>query len=312
MNARIDRLRKELAERAEREGALPAALCATCGGKVRAGEGTRAPEPEFDTATERSEYEFWCTKLPAGVDRWRRTCSICAAAEAGGRMESVAVSAVLGRAVGQVDAAAVVRAVTEFDLTTGRFVGISARSTGRATGKPWGHLTEDDRERIRAALQDVVTARTAGPCTDGACGICGVRQAIIWRPSRLLWRDGKAAPLCDACSTVWRMRGEPIDPEDVRRVAVECLTGKPVALGNSAPREFRAYYEHPDCDGNGTAERFGYSPRLREYAEEVWTASPQYAPENRRAEFEERRRLAHAEREAQIRQEWQSQQAAVW
>ena len=313
MSARTDRLRQALSEREEREQALPAALCANCGGKVRAGDGTRDPELAFASASERSEYDYWCSTLPVGADGWRRTCPTCAAAEAGERGESAAVTAVLGVPVGQADAAAVVRSVVRIDPASGEVAGFpSAKGTGHATGKPWGHLTDDDRERIRTALENVVNARIPGPCTLGACGICGVREAIVWRPSRLRWRDGNPAPMCDACSTVWTMRGEPIGPEDVRRVAVECLTGKPVALGNSAPREFRAYYEHPECDGNGTAERFGYSPRLREYAEQVWTASPRYAPEDRRVEFEERRRTVRAEREARARQERESQEAAVW
>jgi hypothetical protein len=110
--------------------------------------------------------------------------------------------------------------------------------------------------------------------------MCGVRESVVWRDSRLTWADGTPAPLCEPCAVVYRRRGEPYQADDVRRVAVEALTGHPVPLGNSAPAEFRCYYEHRDCDGNGYAQRWAYSDGVRRYAEEVWTGSPEYAPQS--------------------------------
>jgi hypothetical protein len=135
---RTDRLRAAI----EAKDALPKAHCQYCGGIAALGEGRRDPEPEFATFTLKATHEHWLTTLPPNVDGWRRSCDTCSRALADGRIESAAVSAILGVGVTQRDALAVVEAVTTWDMHANTFTGFpTARTTGRVGKKPWEHVT---------------------------------------------------------------------------------------------------------------------------------------------------------------------------
>lgn len=262
--------------------------CSVCGGGIKAGTGHQSEPPQFSDHGERGAYEHWLKSLPPEVAEWRWTCDLCHDAQTQRRGASDAVAAILGRTVSEADAGDALSVLTSWDFKTGTFVGgVTARANGRATGKRFGHLTDEQRALIAQVLDEKEAARYPQTCTWGACALCGRRESRAWHESRLTWPDGSPAPICDTCEPVYEMRGEPVYAEDVRLVAGELARGWPLALGSSLPR-FRYYAESPDCDGNGFAQPWEYDPRLIEWREEEWTRSPRHAPADRRAEFHQR------------------------
>lgn len=305
LHAARDRIAKARAERDDLEAnrrELPAAICRTCGGAVPAGTGTRDPEPsKLDPAIGE------LLRLDPIADMWRRACEPCSDAASRRESEARAVSAILDRAVTQPDAAAIVARVRQRHPTR---EGVwlrdfpTAQASATWTGAAWGHVTDDERERLRAAMLEVRGERLPARCEDGACGLCGVAEALVWHegPSTLCWAtNGSQAPLCESCWTIWTLRGEPSDDDDLARVVVEACTGLAIALGYFAPEGVRAFAASAAADPKGFAEPWAFSPGIADLRRTVWTARPHLAPADMRAHAEQWHRDELAEQARRAR-----------
>jgi hypothetical protein len=317
MSARTEAIRASLAERSERDRALPRVLCQVCGGWAHQGEGTRDPEPAFMDVHARQERAHWLAGLPDNVDGWRRVCGGCAGTTAAGQMARVTLSDLIGVTdVSEADAQRVLNALVTFDPVGMTFRGgISAEAHEQATGTPWGHVAEDERERLREAYADLVASRMPRPSSWGACGACGRAAAVgeWWQaPSTVHWPNGSPVAFCASCAAVWRRRGEPSDLDDLHRVGVEAATGRPVPLGSVAPESFRLFCESRAADSAGLGEPWSWSAELRAYIESVWESEPDYAPEGRRDEFDRRHDERERERAAYYRQERERRASSTW
>ncbi|GAB3599404.1 hypothetical protein [Microbacterium tumbae] len=276
-------------DRRERERNLPKALCRRCGGIAKAGEGSRDVEPvtglvALPGSTGRVAMRRAAVS-PKDTDQWRRECQTCATATLGQML-----SGVLGTPVSEADAPRVVGRLREWD-EIGFPVPLSftAEGAGIATGRPWGHVSLDQRDEVRRVHAEVVRERVAGPCTQGACGLCGRREAIRWYegPSFMKWPDGSPAPVCGPCQEVLDRRPEVLGVEDLRVRAVEAATGFAQAF-YMAPDDFRCYYESRAADGNGFAEPWTYGDGIVSFVDAVWEDRPNLAPVERRDEFRAR------------------------
>jgi hypothetical protein len=309
-------IRAALAARAERERALPAALCRSCGGRVAAGEGERLETPAFADAHSRGEYDFWLKRLPADVDGWRRLCRICALSRSRRSTASDALAVLTGIRTTERVASEVLSTLVDYDHASEEFVGgFDAEGAKIATGKRWGHVSAEDRARLSAAYAEIAARSLPGTCAWGACGLCGRSEAVgawVEGPKTLTWPDGSRAPVCPVCVPTWSKRGEPSDITELRRVGVECATGWPVALGVNVPRTFRLFAESAQANRSGLAEPWSWSDGLRGYIESVWTFHPEHAPSGRRAEFEDRRAAERNARELEFRQRRDREEAAAW
>lgn len=316
MNDKLTAVRSWLAAddaRREREKALPKALCRVCGGWARAGEGTRSAEVVPGPVATPVHPETFVmpprVTAPADADDWRRECAACADAT-----HAAVISGLLGGEVSVRDAARVVGALVEVSPEGFMTSAVPlAVNLNRATGKPWGHVSAEDRARVAQVLAEVVRERQIGPCTQGACGVCGRREHLRWfeGPGFLRWPDGAPAPVCGECQKVIDRRPEPTTIEQLRVIAVEAATGFSQML-YSAPPEFRVYAESKDADGNGHAEPWTYSPGVIEFIGEMWTSHPGLAPEGLRGHYRARfqARIDAWKREAHQRQEVVD--AAAW
>lgn len=83
-------------------------------------------------------------------------------------------------------------------------------------------------------------------------------------------------------------------------------------LGNSAPANFRVFAESRAADPAGLPEPWSWSDGLAAFIANVWTWHPEHAPEDRRDEFEERRRDAHTAMTAEVHAEQTRQEANAW
>lgn len=312
---RLGRLRtwvQEADERREHEAALPKALCRTCGGWVKAGEGHRDAAPETGLRPHPTRPGMMVApstvNAPKDADDWRRECGPCARATL-----ADTIGAAVGFVVEENDAHKVVGRMKVFDPELRLQIEFpTAQTVGNATGKPWGHLSREDRDRVRYVLQEVIADRLPGISRWGACGLCGRRHSIRWfeGPAFLRWPDGAKAPVCSECQAVVDRRPVADSVEALRVIAVEAATGY-AQMFYTAPVEFRCYAEVKDCDGNGHAEPWTYSPGVIDFREEMWIDFPHLAPSDRRAEFEERLRMRIADdrQKEHVRQEREAAQA---
>lgn len=287
-------------DRREREAALPKAICRVCGGWVRAGEGTRDAEPErglIPNPLTPGQLMFApVVNAPANADEWRRECAVCASAGT-----ARIVSAVVGSEVTEDEARAVLgrmkrisdglNVLTEFP---------TAEASDAATGKPWRHVTSQDRERVCQVLRQVRDEKRPGVSKWGACGMCGRRHSLRWyEPSlSLTWPDGSRAPVCAECQAVLDRRPDPTGIHALRVIAVEAATGYSQML-YEAPDEFRIYAETRGCDGNGYPEPWDYGEGVRQFREEMWISRPDLAPHNLRGEYQAKAAARHAEEQRQ-------------
>lgn len=279
---------------------MPASICAACGQRVKAGEGSQGyivmnptlqQQMDGSTAT--------CFNASRGPHHaWTRLCSKC---EQPNHLEII--HAVLG-ADTDVTAAEAKRAVIATALPYAERVlkRASADEIRRATGKPWKHVRDDERDALRDALTELQRLTRPTVSEMGGCGMCANSISVGWTdaPSPLRWPDGSRTALCSRCAAVWRRRGEPAEIERLRTVGVECATGYS-ALGYEAPDEFRLYAETRNANRSGSMQPWNYAPRLRVFVEEIWTHDPRLAPDDRRAEFEGRNSAMLAEWRAQRR-----------
>lgn len=300
-------------ERRERENALPKALCRVCGGWAKAGEGSRDPEPPRGLvplpANPSRVVLVTPPHAPEDADGWRRACDICTGATSG-----EIVGAVVGRTVDSRDAQKVIGRMHRFDendFLVQEFP--TAQTTGRGTGRPWAHLSTEDRERVQQVLREVIRDRQSGPCVQGACGLCGRRNSVRWFEGYafLTWPDGSPAPVCTECQEVVDRRPATQSIEQLRVIAVESATGFSQML-YEAPSDFRVYAESKDSDGNGYAEPWAYSPGVVAFREDMWEQRPYLAPADRRAEFEALLRERIAEQARQVQAQQEAAHAAAW
>jgi hypothetical protein len=163
-----------------------------------------------------------------------------------------------------------------------RLVGVFVHAIERehATGTPWGHVSDDERRQILDALRAAERANSDGPCTDGACGLCGRRDARQWHRSAptmhapaLTWPDGSQAPMCGDCHAVWQRRSAPTDERGIRRVVWEALTGEPIGWGSEADARVTPYCRSHAADRAGVDQAWSWArpalARLREERDEV-------------------------------------------
>lgn len=300
-------------DRRAREAALPRALCRICGGWAKAGEGDRYEPPArgllIDPVNPERRRIAGPVNAPANADDWRRECQSCASASM-----AELVGAVLGAEVAEGDASTVVQRLKSIDPELQIHVDFpTAQALGVATGKPWGHVRREHRERVRQVLREVISERLPGISKWGACGLCGRRHSVRWfeGPGYMTWRDGSKAPVCAECQEIVDRRPAADNIQRLRAIAVEAATGH-AQMYYAAPEFFRCYFESHDSDGNGYAEPWSYSPGIIAFCEEMWTDRPHLAPEERRPEFEQRRReqIEQNRREEQERE--QSQVAVAW
>lgn len=304
----------DVKDQGEREKALPRALCRVCGGWARAGEGTR--DDPASTAPRAHPTDPKLRIIPAKVtaprnaDDWRRECDVCAEA-------SIAdiVSTVMGEVVSQEVGSTVVRRMRTFDLFTGDVTVEfpTASAVGKATGRPWGHLTRDDRQQVRDVVAEVIRERIAGPCSDGACGVCGRREHLRWfeGPTFLRWPDGSRAPVCGTCQAVMDRRPDPLTIEALRVIGVEIATGHS-AMFYTAPPQFRLYAETRGCDGNGYQHPWTYGEGVVAFIDDLWTHRPDLAPEERRDEYQAKFDAIAAARENEARELQEANRAEAW
>jgi hypothetical protein len=317
MTARQDRLtalRAVAAERAEREAALPRAICRTCGGWAHAGAGTMREPSAWEGPRERQEREELERRLPEEVAGWRRTCGTCARVK-GDHLGEYVLRALLGVQTSTAEGNRVLRDLLEWNPRAVAFDSAVpiASECERWTGRPWGHVSGAERGALRSRVLGLLVNYRAEalprPSTQGACGLCGIRDAVSWHATSLIWPDGSPAPMCGNCDEVNLRRGEPTDAAGIRRVAAEAATGRPIPLGEEAPEGFRAFYEHRTANPEGHAEPWAYSDRLTAYRDRVWENSPEYAPAEHRNEYTQRRAVRQAEADAVARR---ARDALAW
>ncbi|MFJ6652819.1 hypothetical protein ACIQLJ_08500 [Microbacterium sp. NPDC091313] len=314
---RVAAMRAALAERQEREARLPRAICRICGGWAATGTGERSEPSPWEDARQRQEREVMAERMPADVDGWRRTCVTCAAVNAAD-LASYLLRGALDIDADSTDATRTLRDLATWNPTAMRFESPFrlAEEADARSGERWGHFSPAERGALRSRVLGLLASyrreREPGPSVQGGCALCGRRQALIWHASPLQWQDGSPAPLCRDCNTVWEARGQPHDIAGIRRVAVEAATGWPVPLGAEAPAAFRAFFEHRAADPEGRDEPWAYSDGLAAYREQVWEAYPECAPEDRRAEFTQRRAQRYAEMAAEQMRQREKQDADAW
>jgi hypothetical protein len=295
--------------------------CRICGAPIPEGEGRTDPEPDFLSSMEHSSRKHWLTTLPDGADGWRHTCQTCANAESERRAEAAAILAVCGIDVPASDARLILSEFSEWDgqSMTFRSSFPTAENVGRVGRKPWSHVTDAERDHVERtvlrALSELDARRSPSPSSWGGCGMCGVAQALgdWWEaPDYLRWPDGSRAAFCASCGVVWQRRGTPTAVEDVRKVAVEAATGWAVPLGVVIPESFRLFAESRAADPAGLPEPWSWSPELVAYVESVWESRPEFAPEDRREEFQRREHERRRERANFFAQEREAERARGW
>lgn len=310
------RLRDALRSRAERDEGLPRAICRVCGGWASKGRGECRPQPEFVDARTQAQRDAALSALPAEVHGWRRTCAACVEADESGSLARTMLFAAIGLdGVTEREATTILAGLVSFDPRIQAFRGLSAESHGAGSGKPWGHVTDAERECLRRLHADLIAARMPRPSSWGGCGMCGIAAALgeWWEaPSTLHWPDGAPVALCASCAVVWQRRGSPSDINDLRRVGVESATGWPVPLGNEAPSSFRLFCESRAADAAGLAAPWSWSAGLIAYIESVWESQPNLAPEGRRSEFQQRQDERYRERAALYRQQRERREESTW
>ncbi|WP_314475151.1 hypothetical protein [uncultured Microbacterium sp.] len=188
-----------------------------------------------------------------------------------------------------------------------------AQTVGHGTGRPWAHLSTEQRERVQQVLREVIRNRQVGPCVQGACGLCGRRDSLRWFEGYafLTWPDGSPAPMCAECQGVADRRPAPQSVEELRVIGVECATGF-AQWGYTAPAAFRCYAEVKGSDGNGYAEPWDYGEGIREFRDQMWTDRPSLAPADRRDEYMRRAQERIAEQTRQIQARQEAAHAAAW
>lgn len=298
-------------QRREREAALPRAVCKVCGGWAKAGEGSREETPvKMRPHPTRDGVMITSDPAPANADDWRRECRTCAASS----MADI-VRQVIGQELSEADAQVVVSRMKTIDpeRLTMHLGFPTAQATGGGTGRAWGHLHGEDRERVRQVLRDVTRERQIGPCVQGACGLCGRRNSLRWFEGYafLRWPDNTPAPVCAECQEVADRRPVAQSIEQVRVVAVEAATGH-AQWGYTAPQEFKVYAEVKDCDGNGHPEPWTYSPGIIAFREDMWESRPSLAPAERHDEFTSRLRARIEDTNRRAQEQREAEHAAAW
>ncbi|MFD4957540.1 hypothetical protein [Microbacterium sp. NPDC058389] len=304
-----ERISLDSDERARR-AQLPEAWCRYCGGIAAAGEGTVEPErpliPPHPAGGETPERavkvlrEQWAAAQPPRAMQWTRACATCADAARRGEIAAEAFSRLAGRPVAERDARAALSMLRRWELdaagTPLRLVGVFVFAIEReqGTGTPWGHVTDDERRQLLDTLSVAERASTPGASDDGACGLCGRREARRWHRSAepmhaaaLTWPDGSEAPLCGVCHAVWQRRGAPTDAQGIRRVVWEALTGEPIGLGSEADERVTPYCRSHAADCAGVDQAWSWAqPGLAQIHDERRELSQRGAQERAQREVE--------------------------
>lgn len=282
--------RAVLANIASAQAERPRALCAMCGGTVHAGRDLILGEPTIDDL--RVDEERKAVGLPA-LHGWQRRHEAC--------IDSVAiVRAITGRKVPAEVASAALRAANPLVHAEGPFRRLALYASLRTShvedlvgwkgGRPWAHLTDDERRTFAAAVDEEAREHRLRHephrCTDGACGFCGVALALKWGESPLRWSDGTAAPACGECFAVLRRRRSTRDLQLLRGLGVEMLSGASgLGLAEYFGEDMRLYVDLAGDDHTGTAEPWTYAPLLAEIREEARMLLPTSLAEPLRSEY---------------------------
>lgn len=314
-DVRVSRLARWLAEKdetARRARELPRAVCRWCGGTAKAGEGTRSAAPFVGVGVNVAGDPVFIPPQPSPVeaDEWRRECAVCAASDM-----SELLGTMLGERVTDAEAHAVAGRLFWRDANGFEHEEIAwARVVGRGTGRRFGHVTQEDRAKVRDVLREVRDERLPAPSAWGACGWCGVRHSLGWHegPPSLCWPDGDPAPLCDACHGVWESKGYPDDIDQQRIAGIIAATGSTAYVWSTAPEEFKLYFETRNADGNGHADAWDYGEGIRDFRAEVWTDRPDLAPAELRDEYRARSDHRRAEREDAYRARQEAKLSTMW
>lgn len=302
----LAKARAKLAAVDEKRARLPRAVCAVCGGTVSAGSGRAVGEAARTPLDARRAKDH----LPplCGFSRRHVRCGSAAAAVhdlTGKVVSEIVASAAIAQV--KVPLGAEVRfhvgqAKPRADLEVERSVFPLPTRVPELSGRAWEHVTQDERERLVKATEIAEREErlhtTAHPCSDGACGFCGVVNALRWHASPLQWRDGSAAPLCDSCNRTVRRRPATRDKFQLRALALEALAGvSGMALADAFGDRMRMFCELVEPGHHGT-------PNPWEIAEAAWgalreearIALPHTLPEPERSHY---KALASAAREAE-------------
>jgi len=288
-----------------------------CGGWAAAGTGTREDEPDMSLLGNdaRSNRLWWEKQIPTDADRWPRDCHRCATAKNDGQYFSAVLAALIGpeHGVTEADARALVSVLNRVDGM--RFLNVTAQSHNTATGTPWAHVSDADRDLVLSAYGKLIASRMRSISAWGACGMCGRNEQVgrwIEGPPSLTWPNGDRVAFCETCAHVWDVRGLPTFIDDLRRVGVEAASGVPISLGMSAPDEFRPFCESRAADPAGLDQPWSWSDKLTEFIESRWIGHPEAAPADRREEFTRRRRASFAAPFEAARREREAREASTW
>lgn len=302
----------------DRRDALPAAVCAACGGIVPAGRGTLKGANTWSNPDALSWSQIDKERRKIGLPAlfaWRRRHDGCA--DSAGMVEQL-TGDVLSPALAGL-------ALTR--LSTPILVQNRSRTPNEADTahrdvkpRPWSHLTDADRAALPRAVNAVRAQVELRRCREGACAWCGVSHSIGWRKGPETWADGSEAPLCRACAEVWDRRGQPKDDRGRRACALEVLSG-----ANSLESDGLGIRTFADLAGDnhrGHAQPWQYAPAaleaLKERARLTWPTSlpgalrDEYLP---RAVREQRDRYAaalNAQRAEEEAREQEAARAAGW
>lgn len=279
---------KEQAAAAER----PKAICAMCGGVVRAGRELVAGEPTIEDR--RVDAERTRHGLPA-LHGWQRRHEACISSAA-------IVRAITGRKVSDAVASAALGAANPL-VSGGDPFAVPIYADLRSThvdnltgwkGKAWAHLTDDDRKRLSELVDEKAREQRLRDaphgCLDGACGFCGVALSRAWHIVPLKWSDGTPAPACAACSAVVTRRPQTTDMRKLRAIGIEALSGASGAgLADYLGDDMRLFCEVAQDDHSGTAEPWTFAPEaLADVREAARMALPGSLPEPLRTEYREK------------------------
>jgi hypothetical protein len=154
---------------------------------------------------------------------------------------------------------------------------------GTPSAEPWAHVSAREvRRLIAAARTELARPPTLLRCTDGPCGLCGVRLSTSWHgvyqmaPTTGL-EHARRWPLCSTCEDLRIAGGGVLNSVRVRVGATADVLG--VRPSMSTPPAIRYYCEMTEAtptDAEGCAERWGFV--TDEDRADLYALAPQHRP----------------------------------
>lgn len=161
------------------------------------------------------------------------------------------------------------------------------RPKGPGNAEPWAHVTDTDRENLRAVLARERRKLRPRRSKHGPCGCCGRLRAMRWTSPRQVSTDPRIPrwPLCGTCVDMLDRAGTTILADARTWITAAAVHSKPMMS-----KDFLKGYAETMLPGvdpakcSGAVEPYGYITRQELVA--VWERWPKVAPPEWRAKRE--------------------------